>query len=69
MRVHGTWAYSFWPPYIVINRNDSDDHKWFQLRLGWRYDNYWLNPFTGKMGGYIGPGGAMKHEAQPLEWY
>lgn len=48
-----------WPPYMVINLPDGNDH-WRMFRIGFRYDRTWR--------GYIFPTIAAKRISHPLRY-
>jgi hypothetical protein len=48
-----------WPPYVVFNMSDGNDH-WRMFRIGFRYDRTWR--------GYIFPTIAAKQIAHPLRY-
>ena len=48
-----------WPPYLVFNMCDGNDH-WRMFRIGFRYDRTWR--------GYIFPTIAAKRISRPLRY-
>jgi hypothetical protein len=48
-----------WPPYVVFNMPDGNDH-WRMFRIGFRYDRTWR--------GYIFPTIAAKRVSYPLRY-
>ena len=58
-RPDGTNLGLAWPPYLVFNMRDGNDH-WRMFRIGFRYDRTWR--------GYIFPTIAAKRISQPLRY-
>lgn len=58
-RPDGTNLGLAWPPYLVFNMRDGNDH-WRMFRIGFRYDRTWR--------GYIFPTIAAKRISRPLRY-